>query len=66
MRETATDKYAAEWHRAHELLESIESALADRQAPSDELTPNWGHAGDMVETTRRLEAVLAFLNGTEV
>ena len=47
-------------------LETIQELLHDLPAPGDDEHPiHWGHVGDVNEVLKRLESVIAFLEGTE-
>ena len=63
---TAEEAYVYAHVKAQHLVTEIMGLLQDVPAPSETFQPHWGHVGDMVEVARRLEAVAAFLNHTEV
>jgi hypothetical protein len=63
---TAEQAYLASHQRAQDLVKQIGALLFDLPAAGDDEHPlNWGHVGSMNEVTTRLEAVAAYLNGTE-
>ena len=63
--ERAEEAYSRACLSAVDLVEEINDLLADVPAPGETFTPNWEHVGSLVEVTRRLEAVVAFLAGNE-
>ncbi|NLV71144.1 MAG: hypothetical protein GXY46_00865 [Actinobacteria bacterium] len=61
----AQDAYTRAYLSAVDLVEEINELLGDVPAPSETFTPNWEHVGSLVEVTRRLEALVAFLTRVE-
>jgi len=63
--ERAEESYSRAYLSAVDLAQEITELLQDVPAPSENFTPTWEHVGSLVEVTRRLEAVVAFLTGGE-
>ena len=52
---------------AQDLVQRIGELLFDQPAPGNDEHPiNWAHVGSLSEVNKRLSAVVAFLEGTEV
>lgn len=66
MASLAEEQYAVKYLEVQDLVTQIMGLTEDLPAPSETFQPHWGHVGDMTETARRLAAVVAFLNHTEV
>ena len=65
-RKRLEDAYEHAHLEAAGALETIEELLHDLPAPGDdEHSIHWGHVGDVNEALKRLESVIAFLDGTE-
>ncbi len=65
-RQRANDAYEHAHLEATGALDEILELLHDLPAPdNDECPINWAHVGDLTEVNRRLDSIIAFLNGTE-
>ena len=62
---TAAEAYEANANRALELVENIVPAITENHVAPGTEGIDWSNVGDMNEIVRRLEALTAFIDGTE-
>lgn len=64
----AASAYAQAYQQAIDLVAHVECLLVELPDPDNASgdPPDWGHVGSVCEVNKRLAAIVAFLDGTEV